>query len=462
MDERPLNGRTGVADWRLNPGFLAESPADFESIHTLLGYFLADHHSPYPLPEKPLFCPDQRFEWGLAAPLEKVIRGQDDLTLLMTRPLFFRNSIAVIEPWQHVGINEWGESVRASKNIAYLGQKIADADTILFPFWSMADQVSVSDLVATINAGLAIIVEGGHPSVYDPLSFSHPHCSRDSLFDLIEQLLLARSPHSAPSIFICLGHQLAAAGHIRLLQKAVRDVLKTELLARDYNGQALRVLRTICHQIARRGESLAVRKNGRLVASDWHHSKFSVAQNIVPEVGIKQIQGYRTPDSDTSHVPFELIHAHDVMADQHEGVIDTMLAYERDIHIAMFHQDEVNEEAILFANWAYRLLHDAVMPYRSTIAGSPLAWLMRLPYAVEILCSTTIDDQLFTRVSATCINYKDFETNTIRRSFTTQFHPELLADLREFGKRSEISYAELKKDDGIRMFARLLYHGMQE
>ena len=51
----------------------------------------------------------------------------------------------------------------------------------------------------------------------------------------------------------------------------------------------------------------------------------------------------------------------------------------------MFHSDEVNEEAILFANWAYRLLHDAIIPYRSILAGSRLAWLLKLPDAIEIL-----------------------------------------------------------------------------
>ena len=67
-----------------------------------------------------------------------------------------------------------------------------------------------------------------------------------------------------------------------------------------------------------------------------------------------------------------------------------------------------------------------------------------------------------TECSCTCINYKDFETRVIRRSFTCQFHPELLDDLREIGKRCEPSYSELKQSDGIRLLARLLYEGMQE
>ena len=37
----------------------------------------------------------------------------------------------------------------------------------------------------------------------------------------------------------------------------------------------------------------------------------------------------------------------------------------------MFHSDEVNEEAILFANWAYQLLHNALIPCRHIVANSP-------------------------------------------------------------------------------------------
>ncbi|MEG4574086.1 hypothetical protein QUA56_15525 [Microcoleus sp. N3A4] len=58
----------------------------------------------------------------------------------------------------------------------------------------------------------------------------------------------------------------------------------------------------------------------------------------------------------------------------------------------MLHSDEVNEEAILFANWAYRSIHDAIVPYRHIIAGSYLSWLIQLPDAIKILCSTAEED----------------------------------------------------------------------
>jgi hypothetical protein len=65
--------------------------------------------------------------------------------------------------------------------------------------------------------------------------------------------------------------------------------------------------------------------------------------------------------------------------------------------------------------------------------------------------TTANSDDDWTEVGSTSIYYKDWETHTIRRSFTCQFHPQLMADIRDIGKR-----------DGARLLVRLLYHGMQE
>jgi hypothetical protein len=51
----------------------------------------------------------------------------------------------------------------------------------------------------------------------------------------------------------------------------------------------------------------------------------------------------------------------------------------------MFHSHEVNKEAILFANWAYRAIHDAIVPYRHIIAGSALSLPIQLPPAKDKL-----------------------------------------------------------------------------
>ena len=48
----------------------------------------------------------------------------------------------------------------------------------------------------------------------------------NELQTLTEKMLISRELKTAPGIFICLGHQLAAQAHIKLLKKATQEVLK--------------------------------------------------------------------------------------------------------------------------------------------------------------------------------------------------------------------------------------------
>jgi hypothetical protein len=455
--------KTTTSDWRLTPGYLHSGRSDFESAHILLGRFLADRNSENPLDQKELFAADGIFEWGHASPLEKVINSRSDLEFLLLHPNLLRNSITIIEPWEHVGVNTIGEDVRASKNIAYIAQKVADMDSVLLPVWSTG-VIDPEIVIPAITSGYAVVVEGGDPSTYDASTWTSPACPREDMFGLVEKLLISRSPSSAAAIFICVGHQLAAECHIRLIRRAVKEVLSTTSLERDKDGRALKSLQEVAERISAMGKTLQVKKrNGRIVATGWNDEHFAVTRNESKEVGDRILLPYQSPDGDALSIPWEIIHAHDVTADTHEGVIDTTIQYERQVSISMFHSDEVNEEAILFANWAYRMIHDAIVPYRHIIAGGSLSWLIQLPDAVEILCSTAEENgEIVTECSATCINYKDFETKKIRRSFTCQFHPELLSDLRAIGNSEAPSYSTLKNDDGVRLFVRLLYAGMQE
>jgi GMP synthase-like glutamine amidotransferase len=446
--------------WRTTPGILGHHAASPQSIHALLGYFLSDRSSPTPFPGRDVLVDQRIFEWGLAPPLERVINGRAELELLLGLPEVYRNSVAVIEPWAHVGMNLHGEPVRASKNIAYVLQQIADADTILYPVWQ-SGIANAQRLANVLSAGIATVVQGGKPSVYDPATFAGSRASLEDILALTEQLLLRRSSGSAPCIFICLGHQLAAAAHVRLAKRAVREVLALARLPLDPQGHALASLQRVCHRIAAVGAGLTVVKAGNTIANGWHDARFAVAPNEAPEVGSRQLQSYRRRRSHV-HVPGELHDCHALIADELEGVIDTMIRLERMLSIEMFHGDEVNEEGALFANWAYKLLHDTIVPIRYELAVSPLSWMLSLPYAVEILSQTRVDERNWTEVSTTCIYYKDWETHTIRRSFTCQFHPELMADIRDIGRRDGPRYAELKENDGVRLLVRLLYHGMQE
>lgn len=243
------------SNWRLRPGYLSEGDSDFESVHVLIGQFLADRHSPDPLPDASLLTENAKFEWGYGKPLEKVIQSQADLAFLMQHPALFRNAIAIIEPWEHVGQNPLGEDVRASLNVAYIAQKIADCDSILFPMWS-SGLLDPDVVVPLITSGLAVVVEGGDPSVRDASTFNSSKCSLDDLHCLVEKLLLSRSPTSALALFICLGHQLAAQGHINLIKQSVQQVLSLEALPRDRDGRMLKALKRVCQEIKTVGSAL--------------------------------------------------------------------------------------------------------------------------------------------------------------------------------------------------------------
>ncbi len=461
LDQNPLQAATlQKMGWRTRPGILGHHAASPQSIHALLGYFLNDRDSPTPFPGRDGLLDGSLFEWGVAPPLEKVIASHAELDLLLGLPEIYRNSVSVVEPWKNVGINVQGEEVRASKNIAYILQQVADSDSILYPMWQ-SGITNHKRIASILSAGIATVVQGGNPSVHDAASFNGSSASLEDILDLVDELLLHRFSSSGPSIFICLGHQLAAASQVRLIKRVVREVSSTNYVPLDAGGTALASLQRVCQHIADVGAALPVIKNGKIIASGWHDTMFAVAPNEQVEIGTRRLLAYRRR-AGSEHIPDELHGAHALIADELEGVIDTMLKMERELRIEMFHSDEVNEEAILFSNWAFKQLHDTIVPLRYQIAVSPLSWLLNLPYAVEILSQTEVDADTLTEVSTTCIYYKDWETHTIRRSFTCQFHPELMADIRDIGKREGPRYAELKDNDGVRLLVRLLYHGMQE
>lgn len=449
--------------WRDQAGFLRPGESERIAIQTLLGDFLVDRHSPHLLGSTASQLNQARIAqgWGASPPLEKVIRSDADLELLLKHPHLFRHAICILEPANHVGNNHCGEAVRASLNVACLAQMIADCDSILFPLWE-SGRLNPQLTEHLFSCCLAVVMEGGHPSVKQAGSFNDSCCNHQDLLELTETLLLCRSEGGAPCLFICLGHQLVAQAHIRLIQRATREVLDhcAEVLGDAPHQRA--ALESCCHKIIQTGQELEVIKNGQVIARGWDHPCFAVGLNEIPEVGHCEIVHYRaTADHPSPFFP-ELLLTHEVTSDCHDGIVEQAISHEKDLNIVMFHSDEVNEEAILFANWAYHRLHQALLPARKRIAVSPLNWTLRLPESVEILCSTLVQGKICTEVGATCISYKDYETHQVKRSFSCQFHPELLDDLREFRHSGLPDYSELKRDDGVRLLMRILYQSILE
>ena len=456
---------------RKDSGFFRPGLSNFSSIQTLFGDFINDRTSPSLLKnyhdEKAKILTEKK--WDNGAPYERVIETNEDLKEILQNPKIIKNSICIIEPADHVGKNLIGEDVRASSNIASLCQFISDCDSILIPLWKTG-KLDNKLLIDLLQNSLAVFVEGGHPTVKDSNSFKDLNISLDELQELTEELILSRGLKTAPSIFICLGHQLAAQAHIRLIKKAVNQIvnlMKPEVVCSKCHYENL--LNT-CKEIINTGENLSIYKDDDTqddipeieVAKGWDDPCFAVALNEVPEVGQVELLHYsHNGIHQSKDFPKLLLH-HELTSEQNVGIVEQSVTFEKNLNIVMFHSDEVNEEAILFANWAYGKLHNAIAPIRKNISVSEFSWLLSLPDSIEIVCSTSAQGKLCTQVSATCINYTDYETQHKRRSFTFQFHPELLEDLREFNKSGMPSYEKLKNDDGIRMLIRVIYESITD
>ena len=449
--------------WRTLPGFYRPGKSSLKSIQALFSEFLRDRHSPSLLQNHygNNKSDSIHYGWGDSAPLEKEIKSQEDLDTLINTPFAFNQSICIVEPADHVGFNTIGEPVRASINVAWLAQRIADCDSIVFPLWK-SGLMDRKKLAHVLTSSLAVVFEGGHPTVRDSKTFDETNCSHADLLDLSEELILSRRLRSAPSIFICLGHQLAAQAHIRLIKKATHEILETidNVLTSQPNSR--NALKQVCNKIQTLGTKLRIVKDEKVVAKGWNDPEFAVGINEVPEAGHCEIIHYEKSNSHPDPELAELITAQAITAEEYDGVIEESISHEKDLNIVMFHTDEVNEEAILFANWAYRNLYQSLLPARNQLVISELSWLFNLPSSIEILCSTTAEGKLCTEVAATCINYRDYDTRQTRRSFTCQFHPELRDDLREFKESGIPAFDSLKKDDGIRLLIRILHDSLME
>ena len=457
-----MKGRNST--WREKQGYLRYGESSIESIQALIGDFLHDRDSPHLLNNVNKFISDQCLSggWGADPPFEKVINTNNDLLTLLENDNLVRHSLCILEPADHVGKNLCGEFVRASFNIACLAQYIADCDSILIPLWDI-DDLDTTLLSQVLRRSLAVIVEGGYPTVTESSEFKNLKWSLSDLQNLCKELIISRQIRTPPVIFLCLGHQLSAQAHIFLIQKATTEILNTCESIIQSNHYVLSSLLDTCKEIEDVGRNLKIMKNGQCeIACGWTDSQFAVGLNELPEVGHCELIHYTYNSQHPSQCFTKLLMAHAVSSEEYNGIIEHSISYEKNLNIAMFHADEVNEEAILFANWAYRKLRNDLLPVRKIISLSSLSWLLRLPSSVEILCSTKVQGKLCTEVAATCICYQDFETKNVRRSFSCQFHPELLDDLREFSKSGMPAYSELKKDDGVRLFMRILYEAIKD
>ncbi|KAH3744913.1 hypothetical protein Pelo_13688 [Pelomyxa schiedti] len=418
--------------------------------------------------------------WG-EFPFEQVISNALELENLVRHPFSARNSIAIIEPRQYVGfLGDERRPVRASLNIAYLVRVVADCDSVLFPLWKSGisheptSALSLQNLLPVLSSTRGIIVEGGDASVYEPSSFGStlPH---EDIGLLMEGIILDRLMTPSPSIFICLGHQLACDTLNRLIIRAVDEVAEyASKIEREYSTvpQWLQCFVKRCNKIHRVGEQICVTEKGVPIAMGYRDRYFTVCPNTKVEIGKKRLSPF-VPLSTIKHqIPQSLLNAHVVTQNSYKmgNIVNLILSYGGSLDIIMFHADRVNCESVFFVNWALRKLHNALIVHKHNIVRSPLSWLLNLPCAVEVCASTRCDVEerydIVTSVAAVVLYYKDYETGTMHYSFSLQFHPELCDNVRVVGDTDPLgkfipTYERLQQSDGIRLLCRMLHVSSQ-
>lgn len=359
--------------------------------------------------------------------------------------------LVIVEPWAHVGVNENRERVRASANLVALMETIAAVPCEIFPIW----QTGLGPLAGRgVQDRLGIVIEGGNPSAFAPESFAGAAYEADDLITWLEGLLLSRWSMLGPVIGICLGHQLLACALVQMVRRACAELSQYESAA-SAHAAMMTDLHHVSQTIRTVGEDLTVcKRDGREAARGWAAAKFCVSRNELPELGEVRLQPYDL--SSRAEIPQELLACHRDVASALDGVIDMRLESERNIAIAMFHGDEVNEVAMLFVNWALQGIYRVATRHQVALAQSHLRWVLEMPYAVEIVASTWYRGVPLTECAAMAIHYLDHTSQRHRRSYSMQFHPELQADLRDVTKRPRPTYQTLRRDEGARLLAKML------
>lgn len=368
-------------------------------------------------------CPSKERSVAPSRQLHRDLSFQDwgvgDLKVVTASNLSVTAPLAIVEPWEHVGFNGLSEPVRASTNVAMLAERIG-IESQCIPLWQEGTDFQVHSLVEAFE-GKTLVFEGGHPSVYDPSSFTHERCPREFLFSVYKHVMLM-SRKFVSVTFICLSHQLAIAALVELVKDAVE--------ALQHSGDANLV--AVGDEIQATGRQVKILKDGEVLCVGYDHvndkgcDHFATAPNEQKETALLQLHPFDASDYLDREDLKQCAEAQQkVIQSALNDEIKQQLAEDSDgFWLAMFHSDEVNVEAVLFANWAFGRISCVAHQLPTT-----LEWLKELPVAVEVTACTRDDitHEMVTEVASMRI---DYVVDGARKSYYSfQFHPELNGSL---------------------------------
>lgn len=269
---------------------------------------------------------------------------------------------------------------------------------------------------------------------------------------------------SCPAIYICLGHQ----GIAETLRYHLHELCKNQ--SNYYNSLRKTSEKTaekfleLLEKIQKIGKNIEIRKNEKTTIKGFDDPFFAVTKNELPETGLKRIQKYEPLDK---NIPAEIIDYYTTLSRFQTGAIEDYLHIGQ-LDTIMLHNDEVNEEAVLFMNWVLQLLDNFYTENIDIIENKEkIMQQLALPFGLEIAGSTHYQqgeksDEDLTEIAGLNIYYHDKKTHTVRRDFSIQFHPELLDEARILQKKDLENRTILELPDSLQILLAIIQAGYLE
>jgi len=191
---------------------------------------------------------------------------------------------------------------------------------------------------------------------------------------------------------------------------------------------------------------------------------FAVKRNELPEIGLKRLKLYR-PKKEEIHPDF--FKAYQKISKLNTGILEDFYSLES-LDIVMLHNDDVNEEAILFFNWALDLLAKFNKTYYDLLLKDPLlSELANFPIGLEIPSSTLYsisedENNTLTEIAGLIVYYLNPKTGIVKRDYTLQFHPELFEEIQMFQRIDFETKTLFELTDGIQLLLSCLQAGFIE